>query len=324
MSYRHLYKKYEKKYRKLLLCYKKLKCSSGYTALEINSVPTANFPAGSTIDFQLTDGVNPVTPDSVTVVGNVVTVEVPVGSILDPDAEAFLTAASITDATITSAVDTLVKDLKDSNIWIKMKAIYPYVGGTATTHKWNLKDPRDLDVAFRLVFYGGWTHDSNGITGNGTNTNADTFIIPNVDFTTTNGAFGCYIRNPQKTGNTYEMGANSAGFGIALYGATQFYAMFGHGFTVVSNANYGGFYATNRANTNTEGYRNATRVINAAGTPVLPTVKFAIGAFQTVAGGSPSNSNRAFDFISDTLTQQEMGVLYSVIQAFQTTLGRQV
>jgi hypothetical protein len=47
------------------------------TALEINSVPTANFPAGSTIDFQLTDGVNPVTPDSVTVVGNVVTAQVP-------------------------------------------------------------------------------------------------------------------------------------------------------------------------------------------------------------------------------------------------------
>ena len=47
------------------------------TDLEINSVPTANFPAGSTIDIQLTDGVNPVTPDDVTVVGNVVTVEVP-------------------------------------------------------------------------------------------------------------------------------------------------------------------------------------------------------------------------------------------------------
>ena len=32
-----------------------------------------------------------------------------------------------------------------------MKAIYPFVGGTATTHKFNLKDPADINAAFRLV-----------------------------------------------------------------------------------------------------------------------------------------------------------------------------
>jgi hypothetical protein len=35
--------------------------------------------AGSTIDVQVTDGTNPVTPDDVTVVGNTVTIEVPAG-----------------------------------------------------------------------------------------------------------------------------------------------------------------------------------------------------------------------------------------------------
>ena len=54
-----------------------------------------------------------------------------------------------------------------------MKALYPFVGGTATSHKFNLKDPRDLDAAFRLQFNGGWTHNSNGVTPNGTNGYAD-------------------------------------------------------------------------------------------------------------------------------------------------------
>ena len=45
--------------------------------LEINDVPQGTFSAGSTIDVNLTDGANPVTPDSVTVVGDVVTVQVP-------------------------------------------------------------------------------------------------------------------------------------------------------------------------------------------------------------------------------------------------------
>jgi hypothetical protein len=47
------------------------------TSLEVNGTPEGTFAAGSTIEVNITDGVNPVTPDAVTVVGNVVTIEVP-------------------------------------------------------------------------------------------------------------------------------------------------------------------------------------------------------------------------------------------------------
>jgi hypothetical protein len=87
----------------------------------------------------------------------------------DPDATAFLTAAGITDPTIGNAIDFLVQQLKIINIWSKIYVLYPFVGGTATTHKFNLKDPRDLDVAFRAVFNGGVTHNSAGVTGNAIN-----------------------------------------------------------------------------------------------------------------------------------------------------------
>jgi hypothetical protein len=59
-----------------------------------------------------------------------------------------------------------------------MKALYPFVGGTAETHKFNLINPLDTNAAFRLAFNGGWTHDSNGVTPNGTNGYANTFLIP--------------------------------------------------------------------------------------------------------------------------------------------------
>jgi hypothetical protein len=49
------------------------------TDLEINGVNEGSFTAGTIIDLQLTDGVNPVTPDAVSVVGNTVTIEVPAG-----------------------------------------------------------------------------------------------------------------------------------------------------------------------------------------------------------------------------------------------------
>jgi len=47
------------------------------TILEINGAPEGTFIAGSTIDVQLTDGVSTVTPTSIGVLGNTVTVEVP-------------------------------------------------------------------------------------------------------------------------------------------------------------------------------------------------------------------------------------------------------
>jgi len=50
-----------------------------------------------------------------------------VGLTTDSDAQAFITAAAITDATQQSAIDTLVKGLKTDGLWSKMKAVYPFV-----------------------------------------------------------------------------------------------------------------------------------------------------------------------------------------------------
>ena len=50
------------------------------TTLEINGTPEGTFISGSTIDVQLTDGVSTVTPTSIGVLGNTVTVEVPSGT----------------------------------------------------------------------------------------------------------------------------------------------------------------------------------------------------------------------------------------------------
>jgi hypothetical protein len=101
-------------------------------------------------------------------------------TIFDADAQAFITAAGITDNTQKSAVNQLTVDTKAAGIWTKMKAIYPFLGGTASSHKWNLKDPQDTDAAFRLTFIGGWTHSSTGALPNGTNGYANTFLNANT------------------------------------------------------------------------------------------------------------------------------------------------
>lgn len=94
----------------------------------------------------------------------------------DGDAQLFFDANTGLSSTQKGAVNALVLALKSDGIWNRMVAIYPFVGGTAAAHKWNLKDPRDNDLAFRLSFLGGWTHDASGALPNGTTGYAKTFI----------------------------------------------------------------------------------------------------------------------------------------------------
>src|SRR3954470_4266935 len=81
---------------------------------------------------------------------------------MDTDATAFVTAASITDRAQKAAVNHYVRRLKFTGIWTKTIAVYPFIGATAAAHKFNLRNPADTDVAFRMIFSGTWTHDVNG------------------------------------------------------------------------------------------------------------------------------------------------------------------
>jgi hypothetical protein len=250
----------------------------------------------------------------------------------DADAQAFLTAAGITDGTISSAINTLVLGLKSNSLWDKMKAIYPFVGGTATTHKFNLKDPRDLDAAYRLTFYGGWTHDINGITGNGSNTYADTFLVPNLALSQNSGHLSIYIRN-NTSGNYLDMGSSSSSVFTTLYSryADKLQGRIGDFTNITNTANTTsiGFYQVSRISA-TDIYvkKNSNSAIN-GGYTSLGTVsnKMIIGNLNnngTPLAGYYSNRNYSFASIDLGMTETDMTNLYTLVQAFQTSLGRQV
>jgi len=260
------------------------------------------------------------------------------GPALDPDAEAFIVAAEITNITQQSAINTLVVGLKADSLWTKMSAIYPFVGGTATTHKFNLKDPRDLDAAYRIQFFGGWTHNSNGITGNGTNGYANTFAQMNtVAIPDRLNHWSSYSRTlPSGGGMRYVSGIldfNSPikffGYGIepngsnAVPGLQNFES---NGFPLAA----GFFNGTVTSNTVARFYRNGVLNYTPSGTINSMTAlsNFLIGASNTgTSPGTPfdyNNTNFAFWSLGGALTATDASNFYTRVQAFQTTLGRQI
>jgi hypothetical protein len=256
---------------------------------------------------------------------------VPGGVPVDPDAQAFITAAAITDPTQQAAINTLVVDLKGYSIWTKMKALYPFVGGTASQHKFNLKDPRDLDVAFRLVFNGGWTHSGTGATPNGTNAYANTYLAPSANLTNYNVSLSYYSRtNVSSTG--VEIGSLNVSNYMHMhlrYTGDIWYALLQQSAAdSVSNNSSTGFFTGNRtANNVKKHFKNG---INLGTSTTTTTTSLSIepiflGALNS--GSFPANystKQTAFASIGNGLTDTEAANFYTAVQAFQTTLGRSI
>lgn len=146
----------------------------------------------------------------------------------DSDAQAFISAAAISNTTQKDAINQLVLDLKAAGIWNRMVAIYPFIGGTASSHKWNLKDPRDLDAAKRLVFSGSWTHSENGALPDGSTAYANTFMNLNEDVPQYSFHGSYYSRtNVTGSGDYYLFGgqAESIGTGLDLYSTDRMFSI---------------------------------------------------------------------------------------------------
>jgi hypothetical protein len=264
------------------------------------------------------------------------TVNVPAtgGSGYDPDTDAFLAVTGITDNTIKGALNTVVVDLKANGLWAKGKLINPVAGGTDATHKYNLKDPRDLDAAYRLTFSGTVTHSSTGMTGNGSTGYANTFLNPNTAYPTTGlMSIGIYSRT-NVSATTVDIGALSGATNyIQIFSnfSSQFYGQVNAPNITAAVANTdsrGWFFACRTGATDTYIQRNLVETAFTGGTQSLGMVNNNIFVMaQCNTSGNPSlYSTRqiAFIWIGDALTVGEADILYNIIQAYQTALGRQL
>lgn len=258
-----------------------------------------------------------------------------VSSSFTPEAAAFISAAGITDPTQQTAINQLVIDLQTANVYTKFVALYPFVGGTASQHKYNLIDPQDTDAAFRLSFLGGWTHNSSGSTPNGTTGYANTFLA-GTDLTNNSVHYSFYSGTTTRDAgaNRFDLGALTGGLGPQLIcstdvlGGTQLLAdntVIRASGTVADGAGF--FIATRTSNTSLEGYRNGTLIgsnAGAEGTPINNiTDTFYLGA-RNLNGSAAGFSIRLIQFasIGDGLTGTEVADFQTAVQTFQTTLSR--
>lgn len=246
---------------------------------------------------------------------------------IDADLQSFLDRTGITDTTIVSALTTLVSDLKTEGIWDLLDAIYPFVGGNATAHAQNLR----YSSFYNLTFSGTWTHNSNGITGDGSSAYADTSWNPTSvagGARNTDGHIGLYSRTDfnSTSGLMTDIGAGS-------FPAESLIAMANSGntFWIWSNANannpYGntqGFYINNRRSTDTTGWKNGSLIKTVGTNTGHPNRSMYIGAQNTTSGADRyTTRNYAFGTLGKSVYDKQ-SEYYTIVQNFQTALSRNV
>jgi hypothetical protein len=248
----------------------------------------------------------------------------------NPDAAAYLSA--VIDAggigitpTISAATNTLFTSLVSSGLYNKMVAFYPMLGENALGCKFNAKNPLDTDAAYRLIFNGGWTFNSSGATSNGTNGFANTFVF--VSGLTLNNQHASVYMNLTNVGASY-FGAIDGTSYFTVENATNEYYGISYGGQITTNpiSPQGLYLISTTANTSQNLYKNGSIRFASGGRAVSNVNRtMYLGAVnRNGAANQYTNQQYSFSTVGSGLSDAEVSTLSTIINAFQTALGRNV
>jgi hypothetical protein len=261
---------------------------------------------------------------------------------IDSDALAFINSAGITGDNQVNAINNLVLNLKSQNLWSKLVAAYPVVGGTALAHSKNLINPD----TYELSFTSGWTHTSEGMYGITLGgTYADTGLA--IGSTTADSHISIYCATDSNIvdyNDSYMMGTSdgydsdgwiytnymninlneSNGFNIAsdywYNNDVNYYGIVTH------NTTYGHFINTSSGNrTSINSYING--ILKNTAATVAGAVNYnsvLIGTMRSDYGGITPSTGKTISFVTigSSLTPTDSFSLFSSIEEFQNSLSR--
>jgi len=238
------------------------------------------------------------------------------GVAYDSDAQAYFTAASITDGTQKDAWNTFVVSAKANGYYSKLLAAYPFLGGTASSHSYNAINP----ATFQITWSGSLSHNSNGVNQS-VNGTGDTGFGNTSGWTSTSASFGCYLRTgittdkiPIGDGNsTYIYGNSGTSVNFTLQAATLNATITSTRLLVVTDT---GTLAT--------AYRDGTSV-GSSSTSHTPSIfnnlnlmSYGLSPFYYYAG------TMSFAFIGLTMTGTDVTNFNTNMNTLQTALSRNV
>ena len=256
------------------------------------------------------------------------------GPIYDVDAAAFFARVTAAGGSLTltekSAVNTLVIQMKADGTWTPMKAIYPMVGASAAACAQNLKSS-----SFTGTFSSGWTFASTGVTPNGTSAYMDTAFTPSANQSVNNFSLSVYVRTSTMAVSRCDMGSGDGPSALPLCNietnaTTRFVYAWDYqtAFKTTITTDASGMWGSSRSGASSwqSFERNTasaqTSTVTTSGVPNFSVYIGGMNFNNTLA--APSFRQVAFAHLGDSLSGTQFNNFYTAVQAFQTTLSRNV
>lgn len=245
----------------------------------------------------------------------------------DTAATVFFNSGEITDTTIKRAINDLVVQLKKDSLWDKFLTIYPMVGGTASSTKWNLKDPRDVDAAFRITWNGAPVFKTTGVTCATTNDWGNTHLIDSL-LSYNDASMSFYSETSNQIAG-YDMGCSNS---IYPYNIMAIYEDFNndivntlfnaYGSTQYQPSKTSGLFINSSKDGKVVLYDNGVSVAD-LGAPVNGSTNTAISIGKITDDIHIGQRECSFAAVGQGLKAAEVQKFYNIVQTFQTTLARQ-
>jgi len=233
-------------------------------------------------------------------------------------------------STISAATITLFTSLVSNNLWDKLYAIYPYLGGTSGGCAINGKTPGTYNIGWN----GGMTFDSTGPKGNGTNGYGDTNLNDNTVLSLNDVHLSVYINtNSQDSGADFGVVSNTVASslqGFIRQPSPDTNLLFGRvhddTYVSISNTSSTGLYVFTRTASNARAfYKNGSSI----GSDTTTSIAKANGNMYLFArnsvgtGANQFNSRQqSFATIGLGLTSGQVSTLSTIINTFQTSISR--
>jgi len=266
---------------------------------------------------------------------------------IDPDARAYLDAISPfysatwfddilkTEEQFELDTSDMFIALKDNGLYALLKAFYPFSGGTADSNKINAKDPRNLDAAFRLSFFGSPTHNYLGTTYNGTTQYDNMHLNPFVELSFTDNQVSFYSRTAGAAG--YDIGASEDSGAIvnelaliaryylgnpdlAFYSVDDFYNL------TPANSDGRGFYIGTKTGAMQKLWKNNTLLgnRNSIGSQLPNRDLYGQAINLNGAPGFFAARNICFRSVGGGLSDAEVGIFTNIVNTAQINQNRAI
>ncbi len=247
----------------------------------------------------------------------------PVVITYDSDAQKFFDSSAVSDTLQKSAINTLVKQLKDSSLWSKFMAIYPMVGGSASSSKFNLKDPRNADAAYRLTFNGAPSFSGTGVLFSTPSDFADTHI--NDSLITYNDNSISYFSRTQNTINGYDMGCsdNTPPYNeFAIYQSSDATNWFGYYKFGVITANTKGLFTLTSTTNDVKRFENGVMAVAKGSAPTagFTGINILVGSVKNTT--SSGQRECALAAVGQGLSDVQAMTFNNIVHNFESKLDR--